>query len=343
MDGSFIQKYFFSALLIVALAFGAILFWPFLKLIILAVVFSVLLHPLYVRFHKVVRVPSLASLLTLISFIIILCVPMYFIGAIVFKQTHSMYAWVIAHGSIDALTQSMTVRLHRLFPTMTFNIQNSINAEITGFANQLGSIFTTTISTIISFIWMLLTMFYFLKDGAAWKESLIELSPLSFESNTTVIATLKKSVTGIFKGYFFVGLAQGIVTGVGFYLFHIPHPALFGLLAAFASLIPAVGSSLISIPTVLFLLATSRTGAGIGYAIWAVCFSVTIDNILNPYIVGREIAIHPLLVLFSIIGGIVIMGPIGIIIGPLVTSFIYALISVYKHEMGPELIAEVEL
>ncbi|HTH92949.1 MAG TPA: AI-2E family transporter [Candidatus Paceibacterota bacterium] len=340
MDAPFIQKYFFSALLIVAIAGGIVLFWPFLKLIILAVIFSVLFHPLYRWFHKVVHSSRVAALLTILSFVIILCVPIYFIGTIVLKQTHSMYAWLIAHGSIGHLTDNLSLHLHHLFPSLSFNIQASINDTISNLSTKLGSIFTTTAATVVYFILMLLTMFYFLKDGKAWKEALIELSPLSFESNTTVISILKNAVTGIFKGYFIIGLAQGTVTGIGFYLFHIPHPALFGLLAAFCSLIPAVGSSLIAIPTVIFLLATSRTGAGIGYAIWAVCFSISIDNILNPYIVGKQIAIHPLLVLFSILGGLALMGPIGFIIGPLLTSFIYALISVYKLEMAPEVVAE---
>lgn len=335
MDATFIQKYFFSALLIVALIAGFILFWPFLKLIVLAVVFAILLHPLYRRFHKVVRSSRLSAVLTLLSFVIILCAPIYFLGSIVVGQTHAMYSWIVTHDSIHVLAHDLNMHLHQFFPSMSFNVQNSINGVITNFQAKLGGIFTTTITTVVYFILMLIAMFYFLKDGKAWTDALVELSPLSFKSNTSIITILKKAVAGIFKGYFVIGLAQGIVVGTGFYLFHIPHPALFGLLAAFSSLIPAVGSSLISIPTVIFLLATGRTGTALGYAIWAIFFAITVDNILNPYIVGKQIAIHPLLVLFSIIGGLSLMGPFGIIFGPLITSFIYALISVYKLEMTP--------
>ncbi len=333
MDGSFIQKYFFSALLLVAIALGIILFWPFLTIIILAIVFSVLLHPLYRRFQKIFRLPTLASFLTIISFIVILCIPVYFIGTIVVKQTESMYAWVVMHGSIESIVRTSTIRLQRLFPNMQFNLQDKFNTMLASWTSKIGTVFTATISTVISFIFMLLSMFYFLRDGADWKESLIELSPLSFESNTTIIAMLKKAVTGIFRGYFFVGLAQGIVTGFGLFIFHVPHAALFGLLAAFASLVPTIGSGLISIPAILFLLVNNKVGAGIGYAVWFTVFSMSIDNVLNPYVVGRQLAIHPLLVLFSILGGITLMGPIGIVIGPLIISFIYALISVYKLEM----------
>jgi predicted PurR-regulated permease PerM len=180
---------------------------------------------------------------------------------------------------------------------------------------------------------MLIALFYFLKDGAKWKEMLIDLVPLSNDSNRKIAASLKRTINGMFKGYLVVGLAQGIVTTTGLYLFHVPHAALWGMLAIFASIIPPLGVGAISLSVVAYLFLVSRTGAAVGYGLWAIFFSMTIDNILNPYIVGRQISIHPLLVLFSVLGGLALMGPLGILIGPLVISFIYALMSVYKTEM----------
>ena len=240
------------------------------------------MHPIFRWFNRRTRFPKLAALLTLISFVIILCVPLYFVGDVVLKQSHSMYAWIISHGSIETITQNISNHLHELFPTLSFNVQDHVNSAISALTAGIGSLFTATVATLISFVLMLLSMFYFLKDGAAWKEALIQLSPLSLESNVTIVATLRKTITGIFKGYFTVGLAQGITTGIGLYLFHVPHPALWGLLAVFTSFVPTIGSSLIAIPSALFLFAVGRTGAGIGYAIWAVAFSVTIDNVLSP-------------------------------------------------------------
>ena len=121
--------------------------------------------------------------------------------------------------------------------------------------------------------------------------------------------------------------------GIGLTIFKVPNAAILGLLTAIASLVPTVGTALIAVPVTLFLLLTDRTGAGIGFAIWAAALVGSIDNFLNPYIVGKKIAIHPLLVLFSVLGGLVLMGPIGILIGPLSISFLYALSSVYKTEI----------
>ncbi len=336
MTSTFIQRYFFAALLFLAFAIGFIIFWPFLITIILAIVFSSLLHPLYKWFIRFVRYPNFASVLTILSFIVILCTPLFLIGIVVIKQSQTMLAWLSAHGSINVAVNNVTVWLHNFFPGVTFDLQAKVNTFIAGLVSKGATVFTTTISTLISFLLLLLTMFYFIKDGKTWTETLISLSPLSEESNTKIITILHKAINGIVKGYFVIGLAQGIVTGIGLFIFHVPHAALWGLLAAVASLVPNIGTGLISIPVVIFLFLSNRIAPAIGYALWAIFISGTIDNVLNPFVVGKQIAIHPLLVLFSVLGGISLLGPVGLIIGPLVVSLIYALTSVYKHEMATE-------
>jgi predicted PurR-regulated permease PerM len=336
MTSTFIQRYFFTALLLVSFAVGFIIFWPFLITIILGVVFSALLHPWYKRIHHVVKYQGLASFLTILSFIIILCTPLFFIGVVVVKQSQSMLAWLSAHGSLDVAINNANVWLHRIFPTVSFDLQAKVSAFVAGLASKATTVLTATVSTLISFLLLLLTMFYFIKDGKAWTESVITMSPLSEESNTKIITILRKAINGIVKGYFVIGIAQGIVTGIGLFIFHVPHAVLWGLLAAVASLVPNIGTGLISIPVIIFLFLSNKIGSAVGFTLWAVFLSGTIDNILNPFVVGKQIAIHPLLVLFSVLGGIALLGPVGLIMGPLVVSFIYALLSVYKHEMGTE-------
>jgi predicted PurR-regulated permease PerM len=334
MDASLVRKYFFSALLVVSIGLGLVLFWPFLKIITLAIVFSVLLYPLYRWIKRRVKLPALASFLTILCFVIIICVPLYFITIVILQQSQNMYQWLITNGAVSIAAQHFSLWMQHVFPSVSFNLQDRIASVVSTLPSAAGTIVTTTLSTAVYFIFMMIAMFYFLKDGPEWKESLIELVPLSNESNREIISTLKRSIHGIVKGYVVVGVAQGIVTTVGLYLFHVPHAALWGMLAVFASIIPPLGTGIISISTIIFLLVVGRSGAAIGYALWAICFSMSIDNVLNPYIVGRQIAIHPLLVLFSVLGGLALMGPIGILIGPLIVSFTYALISVYKTEMG---------
>ncbi len=336
---SFIQRYFFVALLFVAFALGFILFWPFLITIVLAGVFSILLFPLYKFLHRRVKSAGLSSFITILCFVAILCIPIFFIGIVIIKQSQSMYAWLTDHGSLDMAINNLTVWLHHWFPGMSFDIAGKVQGFIVGLSSQLTVVFTTTLATVASFFLMLLTMFYFLKDGAMLRENALSLSPLSDESNFKIIAVLKNAINGIVKGYFLIGIAQGFVTGVGLFVFGVPHAVLWGLFAAIASLIPNIGTALISVPVIIYLFLNNQVGAAIGFTAWAIFLSGTVDNILNPFIVGKQIAIHPILVLFSVLGGVALMGPVGLVIGPLIISFIYALLSVYKLEMADEPVA----
>ncbi len=336
MNSPFIQRHFFTTLLLVAFAIGFIIFWPFLMTIILGIVFAVLLNPLYKLILKGVKLPGVASFLTLISFIIILCTPVFLIGIAVIKQSQSMLNWLSAHGSLDVVVNNVSAWLHSIVPGVDFDLQSKIDVFVGGLVSKGATVFTATVTTLLSFLLLLLTMFYFLKDGKSWKDSAVNLSPLSQESNEKIITVMKKSINGIIKGYFVIGLAQGIVTGVGLFIFHVPHAVLWGLLAAVASLIPNIGTALVSVPVIIFLFLNNQIGQAVGFTLWAILCIGTVDNILNPFIVGKNIAIHPLLVLFSVLGGVTLLGPVGIIIGPLVVSFIYALMSVYKHEMAVE-------
>ena len=145
-------------------------------------------------------------------------------------------------------------------------------------------------------------MFFFLKDNARWKRAIKILSPLSDADDEKIINKLSLAVNGIIKGYLFIVFIQGTLVSIGFALFGVPNPALWGLVAMITALVPAIGSGLVSIPAIIFLVATGQTMNALGLLIWAVVIVGTIDNILNPIVVGSKINLPPLLILFSVFG-----------------------------------------
>ncbi|HWC57579.1 MAG TPA: AI-2E family transporter [Candidatus Paceibacterota bacterium] len=326
------RKYFYLGLFVAGAVLTLLIFWPFVRVIVLSVALSAVFSPVYLFLKRHLHVPWVAALLTVAIFVLVLCVPLFAIGTIVFKQSQSLYAWVNAHGGFDNITTLFNQSISRLFPSGAINLQQSISALTEKFSIHVESAFTATLSTLFSFLLVVLSMFYFLRDGFDWKEMLIKFSPLSDESGRKIVERLYTAVNGIIKGYLLIAVIQGALLGFGLYIFGVPRAALWGVAAGIASLIPTFGTAFVSVPSVLFLLITGHTGAAIGLALWAALLVGTIDNMLNPVFVGRNIAIHPLLVLFAVLGGVAMMGPIGILIGPLVVSFMYALISVYKKE-----------
>ena len=113
-------------------------------------------------------------------------------------------------------------------------------------------------------------------------------------------------------------------------IFGIPNAIIWAVVASISSFIPTVGTSIVAIPAILFLFLTGMKLQALGLLIWSIIIVGTVDNILSPYIISRDTEIPSLFILFSILGAVSLMGPLGILIGPLVLSLLYSLISIYK-------------
>lgn len=336
MHDQHMRKYFFFGLFLLGTILTVTILWPFAKVIVLSAALSAVLFPVYKFLKRYLKTPWVASLLTVVLFLIVLCIPLFIIGTTVFNQSQNLYAWVADHGGLDNITKVFNRSIQNVFPGGAINLKDSIASVTSVFTSSIGNAFTATLATIFSLLLVLLSMFYFLKDGISWKDLLIHFSPLSDESGNKIISKLNAAVNGIVKGYLLIAIVQGVLMGIGMAIFGVPNAALWGVFSAIASLVPTIGTALVAIPAIIFLLIAGHTGQAIGMGVWALAIVGTIDNLLNPYFVGKKINIHPLLVLFSVLGGIALMGPIGILVGPLAISFMYALSSVYKTEIKLE-------
>ena len=296
--------------------------------------FAVVLYPIYELWKKAKFPNWLASLVTLLLFIIILCGPLFGLGVLIFKQSQNIYQIIVQHGGdAGSFITSLNHSINNILPSgISIDLGAKISSLVSSVSNDIAKIFSTTLSAIFSFVLLLLIIFYSLKDGRVFKEELIKLSPLSDEDNKKILGGLRRAINAVIRGYLVIALAQGFLMGMGLWIFGVPNAALWGVLTAFSSMIPTIGTSLVSVPSIIFLYATGHTTSAIGLLAWALLLVGTIDNLLSPFVVGSGANLPPFMILFSVLGGIVLLGPIGILIGPLVVSLLYTLISIYKNE-----------
>lgn len=333
MQTKIFEKYFFFGLLIATLLFTFLIFRPFWIVLVLGVSFSIVLYPIYEWLNKR-HLPSwLSSLVTVLLFTIVLCGPLLGIGAIVFNQSENIYQQVVDNGNAKPFLDSINNTVNKILPdSIVFDINDKVTDFIAYVSSNVTNIFSATISAFFSFVLMLLIIFYFLKDGARWKKAIVVLSPLGDKDDEKIITRLTLSVNAVMKGYLLIALVQGILMGFGLWIFNISNPALWGVVAAVTSLIPTFGTALISVPAIIFLFVTGDTTSALGLLVWSVVVVGMIDNFLSPLIVGKKTNIPPLLILFSVLGGISLLGPVGILVGPLTVSLLYTLISIYRNE-----------
>ncbi len=329
-----VEKYFFLVFLLLVTIFSLFIFRPFFSIIILGASISVVLHPIYLWLKKKVTHDKswISALLTVSLFVFILMGPVLGIGALVFNQSQDLYNSLALNGSSNVLFESINTSVNKVLPpTIHFQIQDKFSDFITFATSNIASIFTTTLNTLLSLFLVILTIFFFLKDGDDWKDAIIKISPLADEDDRKILSKLSLAINSIVKGYLFIAIVQGILMGVGLTIFGVPSPALWGVFSAVASLVPTIGTTLVAVPAILFLLATGTTTQAIGMTIWSVVIVGLVDNLLNPIVVGKKTDVPALLVLFSVLGGVSLLGPIGILIGPVTISLLYSLVSIYRQ------------
>lgn len=238
-----------------------------------------------------------------------------------------MYVSVVSGSavSVDYMTHKFEGLVQRFSPGFTVNTREYLAGFTSWIANKLGGVFTGTIDLAVKVVLSLIALFYFLRDGKQVKEKLLVLSPLSDDKDLSLIHSVKLAIKSIFLGSLVVALVQGILTGVGFVLFGIQNFALWGSVAAVAALVPGVGTALVWVPAVIYLYFYGSTGMWIALLLWSVFLVAMVDNFISPFIINKGMDAHPLLILFSILGGVQFFGPEGVLMGPLVLSLLFAL------------------
>ena len=130
-----------------------------------------------------------------------------------------------------------------------------------------------------------------------------------------------------------MGVAQGVLTGIALAIAGLPSALLLGLCAAFASIVPVAGAALVWIPAGLYLIFAGTIWKGVFVLVWGVAVVSAADNIIRPWIVGGKVQLHPLVLVFSILGGVQAFGFLGLFLGPVIASVLSVLLGMIREEV----------
>lgn len=344
MMTSRISSYFFFILLLCAVVAAVFIFLPFLTPIILGIAASVVAYPLYRGICKIFGKgnfrENLSAFLTVVIIVVVILVPLLFLLGRVYAEVQTLYGILTDESgrssvinSLNSISQSISDKLFNVFPAYSFdslNVTEYLKETLVWIFGNLDKIFAS-IATIGAYAFVfLLSMYYFLRDGAMIKRKFISWSPLLDNYDEYITTTLKRAVLSVFGGTIVVALVQGILTGIGFFIFGIPAPTVWGGVASITSFIPGIGTSLVIVPGIIYLVTIGNYSYAIGLFIWGMIAVGLVDNILGPHLVNKGVKIHPFLILISVLGGIATFGPIGFVLGPLILALLFALLEIYR-------------
>ncbi len=341
MSQKTIQLSFFIALTLFLLVLSFLVFKPYLGIIFLSGVLAIAFYPLYLRFLSWFKGNNgLAAGLTLAVITFAIVIPAILVSASVIKEAIGLYnSLAFGGGAEQALlyldqTSSKIGATLLNDPGFSINFDEHIRNILNWVIGHFDSVFAVVFNGIFGFILMLISIYYLLKSGSYINENIKIWSPLPDDYDEEVIAALHASVDAVIKGRFLVSVAQGFFISLGFMIFGVGNPVLWGFVGGIASLIPTLGTAVITVPASIYLIATGSTGAGVGMLIWGAFAVGLIDNVLSVVLLKRKIHINPLIILFSILGGVEFFGPVGFIAGPVLVSAFLSLIRIYPFIMS---------
>ena len=179
---------------------------------------------------------------------------------------------------------------------------------------------------------MLIAFFFLLRDGRALVDWIIGATPLRPERVRSMMREFRDVARSVLGANFITGGVQAVIATIGFFIARAPSPIFFGLLTLFASLIPSVGTALVTLPVAGLVLLLGHPWAALFLALWALVVVGLIDNVLRPMLIRGGVQLHGALVFFSLIGAIGAFGAVGLFLGPLALVFFLAVVRTRRLE-----------
>ncbi|MEK9184905.1 MAG: AI-2E family transporter [Patescibacteria group bacterium] len=330
------ELYFLLVLLAVIFVLAFFIFKPFIYALILAIVFATVFGPLHKKILATTRERrGLAAILTTLAVLVVVIVPLTFLGIQIFQEATGLYSSLTLNGGATDLSRDIGGYLQRFAKFSPVPIELSVDVNqylkqgLSWLLQHLGPLFANVAKVMMGIFIFLVALYYLFKDGHKLKVAVVDLSPLQDIHDETIFNKLALAINSVIKGNLTVALVQGILTAVGFAVFGVPNAALWGSVAAITALIPGIGTALVIIPAILYLFFSGETLFAFGFLVWGVVAVGLIDNFLGPKLAERGMRLHPFLILLSILGGMGFFGPLGFLLGPIVLSLLFTLHEIY--------------
>jgi predicted PurR-regulated permease PerM len=344
---------FYTALVVIALVLFGLVVRPFIEGLFLATVLAGALYPIQRRLVERLRGRrNLSAALLSSAVVLILLGPIVGIGTVLVQEVLDGTRFVMQTvqsdgvvGLIDELPAPMRDYAHQAIERAPMEpekldqfVREKVSAQQGSAAQTARRVVGTTGSFLLQSAMMIVALFFMLVDGprlVAWCE---DASPLPTGQTTELLKEFREVSVSVMVANVATGAVQTAAALIGYLIAGVPNAWFFAVLTFFMSFIPTVGAGGTSLLAALLLLATGKVGMAIFLAVWGTLAVGVSDNLIKPLIARRGMHMHGAIVFFALVGGLGAFGTIGLILGPLIVSFMLALVRLRKRSAQPQLV-----
>lgn len=316
------------------------LFWkllePYAMVLLTAGVFAVIFSPIDGWLRRRIRSTRVTALLTVSLILLLVVGPLTTAVILMADQANDLLGRM---DEIRGWIAGFSLESYPAFLALPDFIQErlvgiDVSAVIASIAAWVGqnidAILLRAVDVVFKTFIFFMCLFYFLAERERLIAQILVLSPFRDRTDRSIIDRLALTIRAVVTGSLIVSVVQGVLAGIGMTIFGVPGALIWASLIIVAANIPYVGTSLVMAPVILYLLATGNMTGAIGMTVWAAVLVGGVDNLLKPILVEGRTRMHSLLILLTILGGLQVFGPIGLIVGPTVLAALFALVEMYK-------------
>lgn len=336
---------FVHLMLFASLYLAYLILQSFLDPILFAAVLAFLCEPLRVFYSR--KFPgkrNLATFLVVLTAALTIAVPLLILLAALVaegvKSVSSLQEWLQAGGLEALLHHPWFDRISQWAKeTLPFGAELDVNAQLLTLSRKVGEVFLNqgaglaadAVKLAVKFLALFFVMFYMVRDGRQMLGTLKSLLPLEEGQSERILDRIGEMSKSVFVGTFLTAVCQGLVGGIGLALVGIPG-LFWGAAMGVVSLIPLVGTALVWVPAVGYLLLTGRYGGALFLLIWCVGLVGTVDNFIRPFLMRGGGGLSTFYVFLAVMGGLDFFGLPGLLYGPLILTFAAAVLQLYREE-----------
>jgi predicted PurR-regulated permease PerM len=332
-----------AILLAAAGYFSFLVLRPFFGPLAAGTVLAVLFYPLYEWILRHVRRPTLAALLSTTIVVVVFLVPLVFVISLVVRELRDVYQtlapdgvntsleriWAALEGPLNTVAAWFGTTAEEIRATITERLQELGTAAL----RRAVTVVTAATGGAISVFIAIGTLYFALRGGDGAYAWIIERSPLGPQRTRRLGEAAHQMIVASFYGVIAVAATQGVLCGLGAWIAGLPAPALWGLAAAGASVLPLFGTALVWIPGAIVLFYQGSIGWGVFLLIWGAVLVANSDNVVRPLVLMTRVRANPLLILIAILGGMQAFGLAGILFGPVILAVTMALLELLREEL----------
>lgn len=325
---------------------------PFLKPILWAIIFALVIYPIHLKFSKCLRSDTLSALIITSLALIFIVIPFFLIGLVAVKQSMEIMRTLIEylqnHTLIDALhslyklpfadrllTEQMLQKLYEYIQSEEF--RNALTSYLGKLTQKAGEIFTSMIfatgSVVFKSFVFIISLFFILRDGKRFLEFFERFLPMHREDLYEVLLTVYKTVLAVVYGSIGVAIFQAILSFTAYTIIGINYALVWALLTFIASFIPPFGTGFVWFPIAIYSFFSKSAFYGIFMLLWGLLIISTVDNVVRPLIMKKGIRMPYIALFFSTVGGLLTFGFLGLFLGPIVFTTLFSLAVIYERRI----------